>query len=235
MQEVERYVRESYLRLHFRLLGHRRHERLVLERMLGQPFLILPGVMNPTIFATGEFLAEFLSNQNLSGEPKVLDLGTGCGILAIAAAQKTRNVVAVDINPEAVRCARINVILNGLEERVKVLAGDLFDPVRGERFDLVVFNPPYLMGEPATPFEQSLFSRDIAERFASRLDQQLSAEGSALLLLSERGTPQRFLRELVGNGFSHTVVEERKALAERLRIHRVVRNYGRVEGKERSY
>ncbi len=59
-----------------------------------------------------------------------------------------RRVVAVDINPAAVRCAQINALLNQLEQRIEVRRGDLFAPVAGERFDLVLFNPPFLRGAP---------------------------------------------------------------------------------------
>ena len=65
----------------------------------------------------------------------ILDLGTGSGIGALFAARAGCLVTAVDINPEAVRCARINALMNRLEERVQVLEGDLFAPVAGRRSD----------------------------------------------------------------------------------------------------
>ena len=80
----------------------------------------------------------------------MLDLGTGSGVGAVFAAQWAGQVVAVDVNPAAVRCARINVLLHGVEDRVDVLQGDLFEPVAGERFDVILFNPPYFPGQPRT-------------------------------------------------------------------------------------
>ena len=77
----------------------------------------------------------------------VLDMGTGSGIAAIAAARRGARVVAVDISTEAVRCARINVLLNRVDDRVEIRCGDLFEPVQGERFDLVLFNPPFYAGQ----------------------------------------------------------------------------------------
>ena len=52
--------------------------------------------------------------------------------------------MAVDINPEAVRCAGINALLNHFEHKIEVRHGDLFAAVPAERFDLIVFNPPFL-------------------------------------------------------------------------------------------
>ena len=62
-------------------------------------------------------------------------MGTGSGVGAVFAAQWARRVVAVDINPAAVRCARINALLNHVEDRVDVVEGDLFEPIGGQRFD----------------------------------------------------------------------------------------------------
>jgi len=60
--------------------------------------------------------------------------------------------MAVDINPVAVRCARANAVLNGLDDRIHVLEGDLFDPLPGNaRFDLVAFNPPFFRGTRRIP------------------------------------------------------------------------------------
>ncbi|MGH2625705.1 MAG: 50S ribosomal protein L11 methyltransferase, partial [Anaerolineales bacterium] len=74
-------------------------------------------------------------------DKSVLDLGCGTGLFAIAAAKLgAREVWATDIDPQAVECARRNAELN--QVKVVVKAGDLFDPVRGRPFDLVITNPP---------------------------------------------------------------------------------------------
>jgi release factor glutamine methyltransferase len=82
----------------------------------------------------------------------VLDMGTGSGIQAILAASKAKRVLAVDVNPDAVRCARRNVALNGLTRRVKVLRSNVFEKVRG-RFDLILFDPPFRWTAPRDLWE----------------------------------------------------------------------------------
>jgi Methyltransferase small domain len=72
------------------------------------------------------------------------DLGTGCGIQAVQASDHSRRVVASDVNPRAVACATLTMELNDLTH-VTVRAGDRFDPVHGERFDLIVANPPFVI------------------------------------------------------------------------------------------
>lgn len=80
-------------------------------------------------------------------EPKVLDLGTGSGNLALAIAHyaKTANVTAVDISPGAIAIASRNADRLGLASRVRFLQGDLFGPLdAGAKFDLILSNPPYI-------------------------------------------------------------------------------------------
>lgn len=92
----------------------------------------------------------FLFAENLAVRKgdTVLDMGTGCGILGIIAAKKAAKVVAVDINPYAVRCARENAKLNHVIDKTFFVQGDLFAPIRkGEKFDLILFNAPYLPSE----------------------------------------------------------------------------------------
>ncbi|MDO5627649.1 MAG: methyltransferase [Mobilicoccus sp.] len=73
----------------------------------------------------------------------VLDLGTGCGIQALHAAGHAEHVVATDLSERALAYAAFNAALSG--ERWDLRAGDLFAPVTGERFDLVVSNPPFVI------------------------------------------------------------------------------------------
>jgi len=73
---------------------------------------------------------------------EALDLGCGSGVIALLLAGAARRVVATDANPRAVALARFNAELNGLAN-VEVLEGDLWAPVDGRRFDLVVSQPPF--------------------------------------------------------------------------------------------
>ncbi|MDT9595387.1 class I SAM-dependent methyltransferase [Nocardioides zeae] len=73
-----------------------------------------------------------------------LDLGTGCGVQALHLATHAGRVVATDVNPRALRVARLNAALNGLDQ-VEVRDGSYFEPVRGEQFDLIATNPPFVI------------------------------------------------------------------------------------------
>lgn len=74
----------------------------------------------------------------------VLDLATGSGIIAIFCADKARKVVATDINTKAINYARFNAILNNVEDKIEFRVGDMFKPVKGLKFDLIIWNGPTL-------------------------------------------------------------------------------------------
>lgn len=173
-----------------------------LERIDGVTLLSLPDVLNPVVFRSGELLARTVAESPLA-EPstgRALDMGTGTGVGAVFLARRGWRVLAVDLNPEAVRCARINVLLNRLEDRIEVRQGDLFGPVEGERFDLILFNPPFFRGEPKGLFDLAWRSPDVMERFAAGLPEALSDEGRALILLSTDGDPDGMLKALAAHG-----------------------------------
>src|SRR6266567_4869482 len=80
---------------------------------------------------------------------RALDLGTGGGIQDHLLANHCEQVVAVDVNPRALEFARLNAGLNGIEN-IEVRLGSWFEPVAGERFDIVTANPPYVMSPDST-------------------------------------------------------------------------------------
>lgn len=165
----------------------RRIRRLVLERWDGLDLVVLPEVLNPVVFRTGVVLAEAVAHRIASSGRalRVLDLGCGAGLAGLAAARGGAAVVATDLNSAAVRCARLNALLNRLETRIDVREGDLFVPVAGERFDLVAFNPPFFPGTPLDAYDLAWRSPDAWERFCSGLPAVLSPGGKALALLSD--------------------------------------------------
>lgn len=183
-----------------------RVRRTTLERIRGVPFLVWSDVHNPVVFRSGQFLADALATLPAfpaGSQPgaRALDMGSGSGVGAIFAAGRGYHVTAVDINPEAVRCASINVLLNRLEDSIDVRQGDLFAPVQGERFDLILFNPPFFRGAPKDLFDLSWRSPDILERFALGLREALAPSGLALVLLSTDGDAPGMLRALSEQGF----------------------------------
>ncbi len=220
-RQIGRAFARLVLRGRFRLFQRHRYRRLVVERVGGRPFVVLPDVFNPKLFRSGEFLARALAGEVIPEGATVLDLGTGSGVGAVAAAGRARRVVAVDLNPEAVRCARINVLLNRVEDRVEVRLGDLFAATPGERFDVILFNPPYFRGVPRDALDLAWRSVDVVERFAAELSHHLAPEGWALVVLSTDGDATAFLDAFRRQKLRIDVVVARDLLNETLTLYAV--------------
>jgi methylase of polypeptide subunit release factors len=112
-----------------------------------------------------------------------LDLGTGCGVQALHLSGHAGSVTATDVSPRALRFAATTAALSG--QRWELLGGDLNAPVAGRRFDLVVSNPPFVVGPPAGGARYTY-------RDSGRAGDGLSAELAAAApdLLAEGGTMQ---------------------------------------------
>jgi release factor glutamine methyltransferase len=134
-----------FLSYHF-ILG-RRDTRI--SRAAGMRLIVRPTVFHPRYFISSKRFAEFIGRLNLSGK-QVLDVGTGTGILAIAAARAgSQRVIATDINPNAALSVPENARGNGVGDRVtaacmNLLAGFLPAPL----FDVIIANPPKHAQEP---------------------------------------------------------------------------------------
>ncbi len=121
--------------------------------------LYVPPQVQP-IHAVSHLLGEAVLAEVCPGD-RVLDMGTGCGVNGILAARAGAGMLALDVNPEAVRAARDNARRNGVADRLEVRLSDIFDavdPASDGPFDVVVFDPPFRSG----------FSRAICSRWRRR-------------------------------------------------------------------
>lgn len=171
--------------------------------MRGMPFYVDERVIVPRSFI-GELLDSHFSGEaeeeggSLIDDPinvtRVLDLCTGSGCLAILACQSFPNaaVDAVDISPDALAVAARNVADYGLEDRVSLYQGDLFDAVNDARYDLIITNPPYVDAEgmaglprecrhePSIAFDGGDDGLDIVRRILDGAKDHLTQDGGLL-------------------------------------------------------
>ena len=144
---------------------------------------------------------------------RVLDIGTGSGALAIAAARAgATSVTAVDLSWRSVAAAWMNSRLN--RAAVSVRHGDLFAPVAGQRFELVVANPPYVPSEssvlPRHPIARAWDAgpdgRALLDRICAGAGDILTPNGDLLLVHSELSGTQRTLDALTEAGLRAQVL-----------------------------
>ncbi len=147
---------------------------------------------------------------------KVLDMGSGSGILAEEALKYTKNVLAADINEESVRLCKI--------KNINAIISDLFSNVN-ERFNLIIFNPPYL---PEDESENEEIKRTISggkrgyeliERFLKEARNYLNNEGRILLLFSSLTNKKKIDNLIKNNNFRFILLEKEKLFFEELYVY----------------
>jgi ribosomal protein L3 glutamine methyltransferase len=171
--------------------------------MRGLPFYVDERTIVPRSFI-GELLDTHFSGENgedggsLMSDPSsvtsVLDLCTGSGCLAVLAARAFPNaeIDAVDISKDALDVAARNIGDYGLEDRVRLHRGDLFKPLGGQRYDLIISNPPYVdaqgmaelprecRAEPKLAFDGGGDGLAIVRRILDQAGQHLTPQGGLL-------------------------------------------------------
>jgi release factor glutamine methyltransferase len=160
--------------------GRERFRELVRRRAEGCPvaylirrkeFFLLDFEVSPAVLIprddTEWLLTEFFRLAKGMPSPRVLDVGTGSGCLAVAVAQRMKEatVTAIDLSPEALAVAGRNAVSHGVADRITFLEGDLFAPLpAGAAFDFILSNPPYIRREELAGLQREV--RDFEPRLA---------------------------------------------------------------------
>ncbi|NUN11817.1 methyltransferase [Candidatus Micrarchaeota archaeon] len=164
---------------------------------------------------------------------EVLDLGTGSGLQAILASRsgQVTNVLAVDVNEDALRNAENNLSnAKGVLHPVKFRKTDLFSMI-GEKFDCIIFNPPYLptntdekvSGELNKALDGGVDGRTVLRKFLKFFHMHLKKNGCLLLLSSSLNDNDWVQRELESKGFKVAVLSEQNIFFEKLVVFKAER------------
>ena len=147
---------------------------------------------------------------------KVLDMGTGSGIQALAALEKTGSVEACDINKEAVDFLK--------EKGINAYQSDLFEKVEG-KFDVIIFNPPYLPLDREEDEESRVVTtggergHEIIERFLKEAKEYLNENGVILLVFSSLSGDVP--KVLDGLNYGSEMLAEKKVFFESLYVYKI--------------
>jgi len=217
-----RILRRGVHALAMRAYVRRKTAREDHTSMFGFLLRVPPTVFHPGLFRTSRFLGEYLMGKDFRGKT-LLEVGCGSGILSLIAARGGASVTSVDINPKAVEAARLNAAANGLAGKMTVLRSNLFEALRpDERFDLIVWNPPFYPEEPADDASRAWMgggAHRVIEQFAESAGSYLRERGAIVLVLSSDVDIGRILSFFTSNRSTSALASSRRFLFETLSIY----------------
>jgi methylase of polypeptide subunit release factors len=139
------------------------------------------GVFSPI---RGEYI-DLVNQAPLPTTELAFDIGTGSGVLAAVLAWRgVKKIIATDVDPRALACARDNVERLGLNERIELMQADLFPPGKSA---LIVCNPPWLPARPTSSIERAIYDPDnhMLLGFLNGLAEHLTPEGEGWMIISD--------------------------------------------------
>ena len=147
-------------------------------------------------------------NLEIKQGQSVLEIGTGSGIVAMYASKLTDKITVTDINFDACELARKNFQKNNIEN-IEILFGNLFEPVKNRKFDVILFNTPYLPTEEGEvledtinyAFDGGLNGRKVIDLFLDEVGNHLNEGGIVQLIQSSLSGNEETLDKLDELGF----------------------------------
>jgi release factor glutamine methyltransferase len=216
-----RWLRRSIHFLAYRFILARRKVRVT--RAAGFRLTVRPTVFHPRWFISSTCFAKFISGLDLRGQ-HVAEIGTGSGILALAAARAgAKSVVALDINPNAALNAAENAQANGFGDRVSPVCANLFSALPPRPlFDVILSSPPKHAGEPLDLADRGWHAgpdyRDIAALFDEARPRL--KPGGRLYVMVSSDTDLSFVAGLIARaGFDACVALEHSIYIEKFIIY----------------
>ncbi len=185
---------------------------------------VRPTVFHPRYFLSSEYFAAFIDGLDLKGKA-VADVGTGSGVLALAAARAgAASVLAVDINPNAVLCARENAEANGYGDRITAACMDLLSGTpEAPQFDAILSSPPKHEGETTADMADRGWHAGPQYRNVSDLFRQARARlkpgGRLYVMVSSDSDLDLFGRLIREAGFSARLAVERSFYFESMLLY----------------
>lgn len=188
--------------------------------------------LHPEVYDPAEDSFLFLEAIKINKNDTVLEVGTGCGLIAIFCARLGANVICTDVNPFAIELVKKNYMMNQniLKGNLEIRIGDLFSPIlSSETFDVIIFNPPYLptkkdelvgkwFDTATNGGEDGLL---ITKRFIEELPIYLNKNGSAYFVFSSLSDRKKLERILNKNKLTYEVIKSQRFNDEILDIYLV--------------
>lgn len=223
--QMKKIIRNILHRAYSRTLHAKKLKKNVTEKVGGYRFNVYPSVFNPKTYIASEIFANFITVSDNLKDKNVLDMGCGSGVLSVFALSKGANVTSVDVNPVSVKCSEENIMLNGFSDRSVVIVSNLFANIqKGEKFDVILFNPPYYKGEPKNDFEKGFYggkNLEVLQAFLISAKQFLTETGVIYMILSDDADLQMIKQISEKSGFKLIIENTKKKYFETFYIYKM--------------
>jgi len=169
-------------------------------KVMGKEFVVRPNVFSPKYFFDTEFFAKSIK---INKGDEFLEIGPGTGIIsALVALRGAKRVVAIDVNPHAVKNTKANAKLHKVDRRVKVLKGDVYSPLKTkDKFDVIFWNTPfgYVKDDKISILEKAVFDPQYksTKKFIKGARKHLKKNGRLLVGFSTTLGHFSILKELL--------------------------------------
>jgi release factor glutamine methyltransferase len=171
---------------------------------------------HPDVYKPSKDTFLLADNLDITRRDEILEIGTGTGLIAVYSAQRSKRVVATDIDEEAIKCALQNVIANRTYN-VELKNGNLFEPVQNEKYDLILFNTYNAdANDKKNQSEDYSKSREIIDKFILELNDYLNEGGRFQIVQSSDCDIEKTISKLEESGFVVEIKAREKILSSEL-------------------
>jgi release factor glutamine methyltransferase len=190
--------------------------------------------LHPQVYNPAEDTFLLLETIDVTPDETVLEIGTGCGVIALACARQGNVVVCTDCNRYAVALTKQNILKNAhlISGSIEVRRGSLFSPIHtDEIFDVILWNPPYL---PTSPDEKvdhwfdmatdgGMEGIEVTLQFLNELQRYLAVTGRAYFVFSSLSNREKLERCMKQRSLHYTILKRQQFHGETLDIYCVTR------------
>jgi len=189
----------------------------------------------PQVYEPSEDSFQLLESIDFKKGDNIFEIGTGTGIISLYLCMNNANIICSDINPYAIKNTKENFKINRekMKGNYEVRFGDMFNVLKkDEKFDLIIFNPPYLPKLINSKIKDKWFNIAVeggitglkfTKKFILEISKYLKENGSAYFVYSSESDENKLKEVLLDTKLNYSIINSINYNSEELRIYRIIK------------